>query len=66
VTVSDNGQGMHPASGVGYGLLGMSERVKAMGGCLDVSSRPGEGLRVVAKLPQPRRERVLVPAAVAT
>ena len=59
VTVADNGRGMieptAPAgtgpAGTGYGLLGMSERVNAMGGMLTISSRPGEGTTVTAKLP---------------
>ena len=61
VTVADNGQGMvEPAgtgpagtgvAGTGYGLLGMSERVTAMGGNLTISSRLGEGTAVIARLP---------------
>lgn len=56
VTVADNGQGIvEPTgtgpAGTGYGLLGMSERVKAMGGTLTISSRLGKGTAVIAQLP---------------
>ena len=51
VTVFDDGQGTDTAPpGLGYGLLGMSERVKAIGGKLTFSSQPGEGFRVIAEL----------------
>jgi two-component system sensor histidine kinase UhpB len=51
IEVFDDGQGMHDSPGVGYGLLGMSERVRAMGGRLALSTRPGAGLAVTAVLP---------------
>jgi two-component system sensor histidine kinase UhpB len=53
VSVADNGQGMTAPSGTGYGLLGMSERVKAMGGTLTIASQPGAGLTVTAAIPYP-------------
>ncbi len=62
VRVADDGQGMAASAGIGYGLLGMRERVKAMGGSLTVSSKPGEGLTVVASLPPPQAQP-LMPAA---
>jgi two-component system sensor histidine kinase UhpB len=63
VTVADDGQGMSAEPGVGYGLLGMSERVKALGGSLAVSSGVGTGLVVTASLPQNPRQRALTTAA---
>lgn len=51
VSVADDGQGMAETPGMGYGLLGMGERVKAMGGSLAVVSRPGRGLTVTATIP---------------
>lgn len=51
VTVADDGSGMAEDPGTGYGLLGMSERVKAMGGTLTVTSRPGSGVTLTARLP---------------
>jgi signal transduction histidine kinase len=65
VTVSDDGQGMSAEPGIGYGLLGMRERVKALGGSLQVSSGLGAGLVVTAALPQDPRRRVPTAAAVA-
>ncbi|HEY8012119.1 MAG TPA: HAMP domain-containing sensor histidine kinase [Rudaea sp.] len=52
VTLTDDGAGFD--SGVqtsGFGLLGMRERVQALGGELRIDSRPGAGTRIVAKLP---------------
>lgn len=34
-----------------YGLLGLSERVRALGGALDVASRPGKGTRIFVSIP---------------
>jgi signal transduction histidine kinase len=50
VEVSDDGKGgADPRSG--SGLHGLADRVSALGGSLDVSSPPGAGTRVVARLP---------------
>ena len=57
IEVLDDGQGMHDSRGVGYGLLGMSERVRAMGGHLALSPGPGAGLAVKAVLPNPALQR---------
>jgi len=51
VTVRDDGGGMAGEFGLGYGLLGMGERVRAMGGALSVANDPGAGLAVTARLP---------------
>jgi two-component system sensor histidine kinase UhpB len=53
IEVSDDGHGMDDEAGVGYGLIGMSERVRVMGGHLVLSPRPGAGLAVKAVLPSP-------------
>ncbi|MGP8232025.1 MAG: histidine kinase [Methylovirgula sp.] len=58
VGVSDNGGGF-PAEHhrAGYGLIGMRERIDALGGSLEVSNHPdGEGAQVVAKLPLDAQE----------
>lgn len=34
-----------------YGLLGLSERVRALGGTLEVASKPGQGTRVFVSIP---------------
>ena len=38
----------------GYGLIGMRERVEALGGTLRAGPRPGAGWSVRATLPVPR------------
>ena len=50
MTFSDNGVGAEDVR-FGFGLNGMSERVKSLGGVLDVSSAPGEGFTVQITLP---------------
>ncbi|MDW4906849.1 sensor histidine kinase [Streptomyces sp. ADMS] len=53
ITVLDNGpgQGNGPEDGGGHGLLGMRERVTAVGGNCSVGPRYGGGFRVHAILP---------------
>lgn len=58
VKVSDDGRGMAGTSVPGFGLLGMSERVKAMGGTLDIASEPGAGMTVTAVIPLPPAARL--------
>ncbi|HEX6829866.1 MAG TPA: ATP-binding protein, partial [Burkholderiales bacterium] len=50
VSVRDDGIGMAPEPGRGFGLLGMRERVEALGGSLTLSSQPGHGLSVSARV----------------
>jgi signal transduction histidine kinase len=50
--VIDDGRGFHYASTrTGVGLVGMGERVERLGGKIEVSSRPGEGKKIMAKVP---------------
>lgn len=58
ILIGDDGVGMtQPDSGrLGLGLLGMRERVQALGGRLVIDSAPGEGVRLRVDLPA---ERVL-------
>jgi two-component system sensor histidine kinase UhpB len=51
VAVADDGAGMLEPNRLGYGLLGISERVKAVGGRMTLSKTPGEGLAVKAVFP---------------
>lgn len=54
--VDDDGVGFDPRIGAvreggGYGLLGMRERVTAVGGTLTIESAPGEGTTVAVTVP---------------
>ena len=59
VEVTDDGSGFDPERTRGLGILGMEERVKRLGGTLQVISNSGQGTTVKADLPVP------VPAGVA-
>ena len=50
VSLRDNGIGAEHSRG-GFGLLGLQERVQLVGGALSVSTRPGEGFAVEARIP---------------
>jgi signal transduction histidine kinase len=50
--VTDDGRGFDPAStGYGTGLQGMADRLDALGGSLEVRSVPGQGTRIVGRVP---------------
>lgn len=50
--VTDDGSGFDTTqTGYGTGLQGMADRLSALGGSLDVASRPGEGTTVTGHLP---------------
>jgi two-component system, NarL family, sensor histidine kinase UhpB len=63
VAVADDGRGMREPGRLGYGLIGVSERVRAVGGQLRFSNRFGEGFAVIAVLPH---RRVQDPLSTAT
>ncbi len=53
IEVEDDGRGMLvPAQPTSFGLLGMHERARAIGGELTVTSVPGQGTAVSLRLPQ--------------
>jgi signal transduction histidine kinase len=54
--VVDDGRGFDPsaAAGPGLGLFTMRERVALADGTVEVTSSPGNGTRVSARVPQPR------------
>jgi signal transduction histidine kinase len=51
VEVADDGRGFEPAGAVGSGLRGLADRVEALGGQLEIVSRPAGGTRLIALLP---------------
>lgn len=53
LSVTDDGVGFSGRASPtdSHGLIGMRERAKLLGGRLQVSSRPGEGTRIVARVP---------------
>jgi len=53
--VEDDGQGFDPKRSRGMGLLGMEERVRQLGGRVEVSSVAGKGTTVSVTLPAPVR-----------
>jgi signal transduction histidine kinase len=64
VTVRDNGVGIDPARrGGGFGLRGIEERVRELGGTITVSSAPGGGAVLAVRLPVQTSEPILARAA---
>jgi signal transduction histidine kinase len=51
VTVTDSGRGFDLAGTDGTGLLGLRDRVAAVGGSIEIDSCPGRGTRVHGRLP---------------
>ncbi|MFF3345292.1 sensor histidine kinase [Streptomyces sp. NPDC002779] len=51
LAVSDDGTGAAPGKAPGFGLVGMRERARSVGGTLDAGPCPGGGFRVTAVLP---------------
>jgi signal transduction histidine kinase len=51
VVVQDDGAGFDPGQEKGMGMIGMEERVRALGGQFRVDSRPGDGTTVTVVLP---------------
>jgi PAS domain S-box-containing protein len=57
VSVADDGKGgnhqrmLTTGSGQGIGLIGMQERLHALGGRLEISTKTGQGTRLVAHVP---------------
>jgi signal transduction histidine kinase len=52
-SVQDDGSGFDKTSVRGLGLLGMEERVRRLGGSLQIDSQPGRGTTISAELPLP-------------
>jgi signal transduction histidine kinase len=51
-TVADDGRGFdQPATPMGTGVQGMSDRLAALGGSIEITSAPGHGTRVTGRVP---------------
>jgi signal transduction histidine kinase len=56
ILVRDDGDGFDPAAKAGgRGLTGMRERIELFGGEIEVSSKPGEGTAISARVPLGQR-----------
>lgn len=51
ISVQDNGRGLDPHSAGGFGLLGMRQRVQALGGKFSAETIPGEGVVIDVSMP---------------
>jgi signal transduction histidine kinase len=52
--IEDDGRGFRPGQTKGLGLIGMHERVAALGGTLEIHSEPGKGTQIEVRLPFPQ------------
>ena len=51
-TVADDGHGFDPATTpVGSGLQGITDRLAALGGTIDIASAPGRGTQITGRIP---------------
>jgi two-component system sensor histidine kinase UhpB len=51
LTIRDDGRGIDPAQPLGFGRLGMQERVEALGGTCTIESESGRGTSVHIRIP---------------
>jgi signal transduction histidine kinase len=66
VVIADDGHGIREPNRLGYGLIGVRERVSAVGGRLTFSNRSEKGFQVTATLPcAPAQSPLTPPLAVA-
>jgi signal transduction histidine kinase len=62
LSIRDNGRGFDVAKpspephNLGYGLSGIAERVRILGGTLVIAARPGEGTSLTVEIPLPNRK----------
>lgn len=58
IVINDDGSGFDTTAATrGHGLTGMRERIELLGGEIEVSSEPGHGTEIVARVPLQERER---------
>jgi len=58
IEVEDDGIGIPSHPNLGLGLLGMKERVEALGGTISIGRREEGGTRVAASLPLPKDDEI--------
>jgi two-component system sensor histidine kinase UhpB len=63
VRIDDNGVGAEEELAPGFGITGMHDRVRALGGRLAIATAPDGGTSVVAAIPVPAERQDVVPAA---
>jgi signal transduction histidine kinase len=51
LAVADDGRGFDPEAASDGGLLGLRDRIHALGGTVTLASAPGSGTRITASLP---------------
>lgn len=49
--VRDDGRGMNGAAGKGFGLTSMGQRIRGVGGAMEIESAPGEGTAISVRVP---------------
>ncbi|MER7575001.1 sensor histidine kinase [Streptomyces sp. NPDC126514] len=52
LVVADDGRGFRPGAVTGFGLLGIQERTRLVGGTVEVDSAPGSGTRITVEVPR--------------
>jgi signal transduction histidine kinase len=52
-SVKDDGVGLKPGAARGLGLLGIRERIQALGGSFDINSHAGLGTELLFSIPRP-------------
>jgi two-component system, NarL family, sensor histidine kinase UhpB len=63
IRIADDGRGMPEPRNLGFGLVGMRERVEVLGGRLSITSAPGRGVGVIVTLPCDVGHTVMAEAA---
>lgn len=68
ITIEDNGQGfdpdtLHEEAARHYGLQFMRERAESLGGRVEIETKPGEGTKVIVKVPVAKEEKWWKPNA---
>jgi signal transduction histidine kinase len=62
LTVVDDGAGLPPGAEDGTGIVGMSDRIEAVGGQFEIVSTPGRGTTIRATVPDSEPAPVVKPA----